>query len=233
MSANPDSDFLNRLRVLVEIAGSVSALGRNSGISESSIRKYLTGSEPTRPVLVALSRATGVRLAWLVNAEGTVCEPKSTLLQRARHLIALEANKALGLPEFREEGLTGALRQFSEEYESGTERYLAPDWVRMVVPAFSDIEADAWRLGQLDYQAPRVEDKLIHADPIVVARVAQSIRRVLGNKLRDATAELEAHLFTAGCMQVHKFGEGEVPENILDTFLAFSAFEFEKSSSAK
>jgi hypothetical protein len=230
MSADSDPDFLGRLAVLVEIAGSVSALGRNSGISESSIRKYLTGSEPTRPVLVALARATGVRLAWLVNAEGTICEPNSPLLQRARHFIAHELNKSLGLPDFREEGLTGAIRQFREEYCSGAERYLAPDWIKTVVPEFAEVEADAWRQGQLDYQAPRIEDKLIHADPMVIAKVAQSIRRVLGTKLRDATAELESHLFTAGCMQVHKFGAGEVPENILDTFLAFSAFEFERSS---
>ena len=64
--------FEERISVLAEQAGSASALARMAGVSESVVRKWRNGtSEPSRPNLIALARATGVSLAWLVAGEGS------------------------------------------------------------------------------------------------------------------------------------------------------------------
>ncbi len=65
-----DDGFAARLQ---EIAGefeSKSALARTAGIPPSSLESYLTGSEPTRPVLVNLARAANVSLEWLASGRG-------------------------------------------------------------------------------------------------------------------------------------------------------------------
>lgn len=63
--------FEERISVLADQAGSASALARMAGVSESVVRKWRGGtSEPSRPNLIALARATDVSLAWLVAGEG-------------------------------------------------------------------------------------------------------------------------------------------------------------------
>lgn len=51
-------------------AGSVSALARKAGISQSGIRRYFAGGEPTRPHLVAIASAAEVSLIWLATGSG-------------------------------------------------------------------------------------------------------------------------------------------------------------------
>ncbi|SUD95672.1 XRE family transcriptional regulator [Pandoraea pulmonicola] len=65
-----DDDFIARLRVLVSRAGNASALVRQAGISPSGFQKYLSGAEPSRRVLIALSEAGGVTLEWLMTGRG-------------------------------------------------------------------------------------------------------------------------------------------------------------------
>ncbi|MDF3868736.1 helix-turn-helix transcriptional regulator [Pseudomonas denitrificans (nom. rej.)] len=68
----PESDkaFIERLREIASIAGSVSALAKAAGISQGGLQRYLKGGEPTRPVLISLAKCTGVSLAWLMTGEG-------------------------------------------------------------------------------------------------------------------------------------------------------------------
>ena len=50
---------------------SLRAFAFKAGISPTALRQYLIGkSEPTRPMLVALARAAGVQVAWLVTGDG-------------------------------------------------------------------------------------------------------------------------------------------------------------------
>lgn len=221
MNEKSDLQFRRRLEVLAEIAGNVAALARESGASDSAIRKYLTGSEPTRPVLISLAKATGVRLPWLMDADGCTCEPNSPLLLRARHEIARSFSKVLGDPAYRDEGITGAATQFADEYLTSNERFPVPHWVKLVVPHVDSYEVEAWRTGNLSYLTPSFDERMVRADPLVIAKVASSIRRVLGNRVRELAPEREAELIIAACTQFGKFSNRDMPENILDTFIKF------------
>ena len=68
----PESDiaFIDRLREIASIAGSVSALAKAAGISQGGLQRYLKGGEPTRRVLISLAECSGVTLAWLMTGEG-------------------------------------------------------------------------------------------------------------------------------------------------------------------
>jgi phage repressor protein C with HTH and peptisase S24 domain len=67
----PESDtaFIERLREIASIAGSVSALAKAAGISQGGLQRYLKGGEPTRRVLISLAECSGVNLAWLMTGE--------------------------------------------------------------------------------------------------------------------------------------------------------------------
>jgi len=64
-----ESSFIARIEYCASRAGSVSALARKAKISQSGIRRYFSGGEPTRPHLVALAQASGVSLLWLATGE--------------------------------------------------------------------------------------------------------------------------------------------------------------------
>lgn len=68
----PESDtaFIERLRDIASIAGSVSALAKAAGISQGGLQRYLKGGEPTRRVLISLAECSGVNLVWLMTGEG-------------------------------------------------------------------------------------------------------------------------------------------------------------------
>lgn len=60
-------DFPGRLRSVIGNR-SVRRFGREAGVSETVLRKYLSGkSEPGRRALVAMARAGGVSVEWLVT----------------------------------------------------------------------------------------------------------------------------------------------------------------------
>jgi phage repressor protein C with HTH and peptisase S24 domain len=62
--------WVDRLRQLIAIAGTATALAKKTGISQSGLSRYLAGGEPSRRVLVALAQAAGVRVLWLATGEG-------------------------------------------------------------------------------------------------------------------------------------------------------------------
>src|SRR5229473_2300229 len=62
--------FADRMLVLADIAGNPYRLAVNAGLSQTGIRNYYQGGEPTRPVLIALARVTGVNIQWLVTGDG-------------------------------------------------------------------------------------------------------------------------------------------------------------------
>ena len=99
-----ENNFIARMELCADKIGSVSALAKKAGISQSGIRRYFSGGEPTRPHLVALAAAANVRLEWLATGNGepdeevsAVAKPGSTPLD----LDSLEdvATKVLELLE--------------------------------------------------------------------------------------------------------------------------------------
>lgn len=69
-----ESDFTERLRRL--IAGStVSAFARKVGLSESLIRKYLKGSEPSLSRACLIAKINDVSLDWLATGDDQPRQP--------------------------------------------------------------------------------------------------------------------------------------------------------------
>ncbi len=52
---------------LIDSAGSVYALAKRAGTAPNTIRRYLTNSEPTRPMLIAVAKAGEVSQEWLAT----------------------------------------------------------------------------------------------------------------------------------------------------------------------
>ena len=65
-----DAEFRQRLRELVEDAGSVAAIAAMARVSEGAVRMWLSGVEPTREKLAAISHETGISLDWLIVGRG-------------------------------------------------------------------------------------------------------------------------------------------------------------------
>lgn len=72
IEADSDQAFLNRLLEIVSIVGNPHALAKASGLSPSGVNRYLAGGEPTRPALLALAKAAGVRVEWLASGQGAM-----------------------------------------------------------------------------------------------------------------------------------------------------------------
>lgn len=66
-----ESRFTARMELCAQRVGSVSALAKKAGVSQSGIRRYFNGGEPTRPHLIGLARAAGVSVEWLATGAGT------------------------------------------------------------------------------------------------------------------------------------------------------------------
>jgi Helix-turn-helix len=59
--------FIERLDMLAEKHGGKAALAKLAGIAPTSLQNYFVGTEPPRPILLALAKATGVSSAWLAG----------------------------------------------------------------------------------------------------------------------------------------------------------------------
>lgn len=84
-----DDGWPDRLRQLIAIAGSASALAKGAGISQSGLTRYLAGGEPSRRVLVALAKAAGVRVLWLASGEGPMRQQEAGEAPRPGNLTLL------------------------------------------------------------------------------------------------------------------------------------------------
>ena len=95
----PDPAFLARLSECVSRAGSLYALAKRAGLKPPTIRKYLRGSEPARPFLIAIAKAADVSVQWLATGDeaqpgGTTPSPEHT--DSRRHAIGIREL----IPEF-------------------------------------------------------------------------------------------------------------------------------------
>jgi transcriptional regulator with XRE-family HTH domain len=62
--------FRARMKDIIDSSGSIYALAKRAGTAPNTIRRYLTNSEPTRPMLIAIAKASGVSLEWLATGRG-------------------------------------------------------------------------------------------------------------------------------------------------------------------
>lgn len=68
-----EENFGERIRKAAELIGGQLELSRRTGISSTSINKYVLGeSDPSRSRLVAIAKATGVNVGWLAAGEGSM-----------------------------------------------------------------------------------------------------------------------------------------------------------------
>ena len=65
-----DEAFIERLRQLADKLGSINALSKASGVSQSGMQRYFNGGDPGRRALIAIALAGGVSVEWLATGEG-------------------------------------------------------------------------------------------------------------------------------------------------------------------
>lgn len=107
-----ENNFIARMELCADKVGSVSALARKAGISQSGIRRYFSGGEPTRPHLAALANAAQVSLEWLATGCGGPDKHTSEVALSARtgpDLDSMEevTAKVLDLLEKRRPDISG------------------------------------------------------------------------------------------------------------------------------
>lgn len=69
----PASTFADRIKVLIQRAGSATEIARRCGFSEGVVRSWRDGhTDPSRARCVTLAKTLGVSLVWLVAGEGQI-----------------------------------------------------------------------------------------------------------------------------------------------------------------
>ena len=103
------TSFQQRLQQIISGFSSRAALAKAAEIPPSSLQSYLEGTEPTRPVLVALAGAARVSLEWLAAGRGYK-EPHPPVPDGYAELPFYDVRKSDGYvyPLFTSEGLDSA-----------------------------------------------------------------------------------------------------------------------------
>ena len=145
-----DQNFVERLGVLAEIAGTLTRLARLAEISQAGLRKYTLGGEPTRPVLIALARASATNVLWLVDGTLPVCPAESPVVIRAAQDVARHFEQCRRVPELVNLPSVPAADEYAALYNQG-ESYEVPNaieplprWVMAVLPRISREDVLRW-----------------------------------------------------------------------------------------
>lgn len=85
-TTNVASDFRNRLRNMIRWSGGQQEIADRSGVAKRTVAKYLAGeSEPTLGRLLALARAGGASIEWLVTGDADTEVADDAERYRAAH----------------------------------------------------------------------------------------------------------------------------------------------------
>ena len=69
----PETNFSDRIKLLIQRIGSVTQIARMCGFSEGVVRSWRDGNtDPSRARCVTLARTLGISLMWLVAGEGSI-----------------------------------------------------------------------------------------------------------------------------------------------------------------
>jgi len=200
-----DIEFVSRMEFCAGIVGNATAFARKAGISQSGARKYYHGAEPTRPVLLALSEASGVNLLWLGSGRGPVCDLGSPLMASAKQ----ELVKSLGFA--RQNTVLGklveqeAVTAYCDQYNKGEQPGAVPDFVRVIIPVVSGKELLDWARGKFSTPPkcyrPDKTDEISHyaedwiqAPSDLVVAVARELPLALGEHYSNLSRQKEAHV---------------------------------------
>lgn len=124
------ASFVHRLAATAGVVGSVNALAKKAGVSQTGLRNYLLTSEPTRPVLEKVAAAAGVAPQWLILGLGPMCGADSEVAARAR--VALQKVWISSNSARREKREPWA--QFLERFRAGKAKDV-PTWVAYALSA--------------------------------------------------------------------------------------------------
>lgn len=237
-----DQQFISRLEFCASTVGSVAALARKADISQSGIRKYYQGTEPTRPVLLALSKAAGVKLLWLADGGGPVCDLDSPLLASAKQELvknfhfARQANAHALV-------LIDALRYYCEEYNHGRISGSLPDYVQVIIPKLYWQELGNWTQG--DFSTPpkcwqpegadeaiRAVEGWLQAPADLVVAVARELPLAFGDEYSNLDRRKETHVLRAVVdflrQQSDETRKSFMSPEVLRSQIQFAAHMFDK-----
>lgn len=124
------SKFVERLSAIAEMVGSVNALAKKAGVSQTGLRNYLLHSEPTRPVIEAIANAAGVSPEWLSYGRAPMCGPGSSVPIRAREELSRTWQAARSDPDRG----TGSWEDFYRRVCFG-EDLGVPAWIKFALAA--------------------------------------------------------------------------------------------------
>ena len=119
--SEPDTDpagdpaFVARMQACAERAGSVNALARKAGLSQSVIRRYFAGGEPTRKVLIAISNAAEVDFLWLATGAGNITGEAGRKAAQGSMPVKLNADSLRLAIETVEESLADSGRHLASD----------------------------------------------------------------------------------------------------------------------
>ena len=143
--SDPSATFAARLRILVADS-SVSAFARKVGLSESLIRKYLNGTEPSLSRADLIARRVNVSLEWLATGCGYQYR-QAEVVDEAALMVANQIAQQLLSADAREldetQGLTllVSIYQFLRAHKK-TDGYLdEPGARQFAVHALASIQA--------------------------------------------------------------------------------------------
>ncbi|WP_163000650.1 S24 family peptidase [Vibrio owensii] len=61
-----------RLQLLVQQAGNPNAFAKQTGLSVSGLKRYLSGGEPTASKIIQIAEKTGINAGWLLTGKGLI-----------------------------------------------------------------------------------------------------------------------------------------------------------------
>lgn len=108
------AEISGRLRLAIGDS-SQAAFARKSGISESLVRQYLTGTMPSADRLVRMADATGVRVEWLAAGRGPMRESAAKAAFAAQRDLLLKHSAGMPAEEVAQH------KQDSENWEKKVE----------------------------------------------------------------------------------------------------------------
>lgn len=141
--------FVDRLKAIAEMVGSVSALAKRAGLSQAGLRSYLHSSDPTRLVVHAIADAAGVSRNWLDNGDVAMLGPDSPLRAEALRLIR-DSWDTFSRGIMAKGGAGAAWSRFVASYRENAEGLGVPQWVRFAFPALESVRMQIARGAAAD-----------------------------------------------------------------------------------
>jgi len=156
------SNFVDRLSECREKFGSVNAYAVAAGLNPTTVHGYFKDREPTRPTLVALAKAAGVNVQWLVAGEG----PK---LVKSREECSSEG-PMVTVPIHSVRASTGyGAAVFDRDEEPEAEMAFERNWLRRITSAGTD------RLGLIYANGDSMEPEIRGEDLLLIDRSANEV----------------------------------------------------------